>query len=337
MEHAATEYSIQKTKRLIDLTRAKNVILDSGGNSIFQAEAKGKEIISDSSLPIKSNGKLNLSPFHVIEAASKLQPKVLVALDWPLKNTTTRVEQEKEFRKKLPINLELAKETMKLRKKYCPEISLLVPIQAKTLEQLDEFMEGLAGLNFTGVSLPFRNMSPKNFVLFLIRLYQLRIPYVHVLGTTNFTFTAIAAYFARQGVFKGISMDSSSWKTNAMKGCGFMSPHNLLACKINKQTRIPDWLRNDCKCPFCRNLSFQQIGEYMFSNRTIFLACHNAWVTDQVAKDLYQNAKSLDQLEHFMIHKKSSGDKKIQQAIDALYLANLLKDESIDVLKTFFE
>ena len=337
VDHAATEYSIQKTKRLIDLTKAKNVILDSGGNSIFQEEAKGNRIISDSSLPIKSNGKLNLSPFHVIEAARKLQPKVVVALDWPLKRTTTKEEQEKEFKKKLPINLEWAKETVKLRNAICPEINLLIPIQAKTLNQLDEFMEGLSGLKFSGVSLPFRNMSAQMMVLFLTRLYQHGIEYVHILGTTCFAYTAIAAYFARQGRFELISMDSTSWKTSANRSSGFMSPHNLLSCKISEQTRIPDSLRNDCSCPFCKKMTFKQMAAEMFTPRSLFLACHNACVTENVAKDLYKNAKSLTQLEHYMLHKKSSGDPKVKKAIDALYLAEALKDENINILKNAIE
>ena len=337
VDHAATKESIQKTKKLLDVTRANNVILDSGGNSLFGAEANGKEVLSNSSLPIKSNGKLNLSPYHVVDAARELEPDVVIALDWPLKKTNSREEQEKEFRKKIPINLEWAKETVKLRNEICPEINLLIPIQAKTLEQLEEFMEGLSGLKFTGVSLPYRNLNPKLLVLFLTRLYQLRIPYVHILGTTCFSYTGIAAYFARNGLIQRISLDSTSWKTNANKGSGYMSPHNLLTCNIDENTRIPNSLRNDCKCPFCKKKTFQEIADEEYSNRTLFLSCHNAWVTEQVAKDLYKNAKSLKQLDHYLLHKKSAGDPKVKQAIDALYLAEALKDENINILENAIE
>ena len=337
VDHAATPACIEKAKRLFEVTRARNLMLDSGGHSLFGAEASGKEIIIDSSLEIKSDGKLNLSPSQLIKLAGSIQPNVVVALDWPLKETKTEEEEEKEFRKKLPINLELAKESVKLRNEICPEIDLLIPIQAKTLEQVDEFMQGLSGLKFSGVSLPFRNMSAQMMVLFLTRLYQHGIEYVHILGTTCFAYTAIAAYFARQGRFELISMDSTSWKTSANRSSGFMSPHNLLSCKISEQTRIPDSLRNDCRCQFCKKMTFKQVAAEMFTPRSLFLACHNACVTENVAKDLYKNAKSLTQLEHYLIHKKSSGDPKVKQAISALYLAEELKDENINVLKTAIE
>ena len=335
VEHAETEAKLERTKRLFEVTRTRNIILDSGGNSIFNAEARGKDIVYDSSRPIESKRQLNLSPAHVIKAARKLKPNVVVALDWPLKKTNTNEEQENEFRKKLSINLEWATETVKLRNKYCPEINLLIPIQAKTLEQLDEFMAGLSGLKFTGVSLPYRNIDPHLTVLFLTRLNQLGIQYVHILGTTNFAYMAIAAYFARQGRFKLISMDSRSWKMNAVKGRGFMSPHNLLTCKIDEQTKIPYSLKNDCNCKFCKYVTFKQITTKRSKHRSRFLSRHNAMVTEQVSKDLYQNAKSLAQLEHFLNHKKNPRDPKVKQVIDALSLADVLKDENINVLKTF--
>ena len=124
---------------------------------------------------------------------------------------------------------------------------------------------------------------------------------------------------------------------NAVKSRGFMSPHNLLTCKIDEQTKIPYSLKNDCNCKFCKYVTFKQITAKRSKHRSRFLSRHNAMVTEQVSKDLYQNAKSLAQLEHFLNHKKNPRDPKVKQVIDALSLADVLKDENINVLKTFLD
>ena len=326
VHNAGTPANVKKTKRLMEISAPKHVMLDSGGSSIYKAEKKGKTILCNPNLPIYKDSeiKLNLTPDHVINAAIELNPDTIVALDFPLQKRNTKDEQEQEFKKKLSKNLQWAEETGKLWANNCPDANFLIPIQAKTIDQFEEFMEGLSGLEFTGVSLPYRNLNPKLLVQILIRLWQLKIPWVHILGTTSFPYLGIAAYFARQGFFELVSTDSSSWKANAIKASAFMSPHNLLCCQINEHTAIPDSARNDCSCPFCRNVSFSDISFDWYSSRSLSLGCHNAWVTEQVAKDLYKNARSLSQLKHYMM-KKGSPNQRVKQAIKALHLAENIK------------
>ena len=233
VHNAETPGDVKNTKQFMDISAPKHVLLDSGGSSIYDAEKKGKTILSDPNVPVykRSKEKLNLTPEHVIKAAIEVKPGTIVALDCPLQPKKTRTEAEKEFQRKLLVNLALAEKTEKLWAKYCPDASFLIPIQAKTIDQFEEFMEGISGIQFTGVSLPYRNLNPDLLVQFLIRLWQLKIPWVHILGTTSFPYLGIAAYFARQGFFELVSTDSSSWKANAIKASGFMSPHNLLCCR----------------------------------------------------------------------------------------------------------
>jgi len=321
VENGATDSGVSATRNLLQMIKPRSTILDSGGSTIHAAEKAGKVILSDPDLSVYKSDetKLNLTPEHVIRAAVALKPTAMVSLDWPLQKRNG--ERDDEFRKKLPVNLDWAKETARLRQKYVPEIRLLIPVQARDLDQFEEFMEGLSGLAFTGVSLPHRNLTPELLIQYLVRLWQLRVPWVHILGTTCFAYLGIAAYFARQEFFKMVTMDSTTWFVNGNRASSFMSPHNLLRCNINEDTWIPESLRNDCSCPFCRNVSFQDMAFARYSSRSVFLCCHNAWVTEMVARQLYKNAKTLEQLTTYMMNKKAMNDMKVRKAMDALFVA----------------
>jgi len=314
--NAATYSKIRKTKQLFEIARQKHVMLDSGGSTIFNAEKKGKEIISNPALPAyDKKEQINLTPGHVIRAAVALQPDTIVALDWPLQNAS-----DEEFRKKLIINLDWAKETVRLRQEHMPDANLLMPVQARNSNQFEEFMEGLSGLSFTGICLPSRNLTHELLVRFLVRLWQLGIPWVHILGTVSFSNMGIAAYFARQELFQLVSMDSRGWMTSGSKN-KFLSPANLLACYINEKTWIPESLRNDCPCPFCRNVSFQDMSFDIYHSRSALLCGHNAWVTELVAGELFKNARTFDQLNHFMMQRKSHNERNTPKAMKALAAA----------------
>jgi tRNA-guanine family transglycosylase len=332
----ASDDLLENTKRMIKTIKATNVILDSGGNTIFNREQKGKETTCDKAMPIISDkGKINLTPHHVIEIARKLKPTAVVALDNPLQKKKNVLEKEMEFKKKLEINIAWAKETVKMGEKDCPEVSVLVPIQASSFEQMETFLEALSGLKISGVSLPIRNMGPRALVLFLTRLQQLQISWVHVLGTTCFTNMAIAAFFARQGLFEVVSMDAMTWKESA-KFSGYLSPHNLCSHKINNETVIEASIENDCNCRYCKNVSFESIKEALYQERMLALCCHNSWVTESVAGELYRNAGTLDQLANFMNH-KSPKERKSPEAIDAIYAAEEMKDQNIRKLQLLLE
>ena len=313
------DHSRRVTKDLIEIAKPQNLMLDSGGNSIFNEERNGRPALSDPDGPVKVHGQLNLTPDHVIKAAVEFKPNVIAALDSPLQPMKTFEDQKKEFRTKLDINIEWAKETVKLKNRFCPNIKILIPIQAKTLEQFDEFLENLSGLKFTGVSIPSRNIDPALLVYFLRRLYEIRVSWVHILGTTCFSYMAVAAYFARHKYFEIVTMDSCTWKSAANLASKYIHPENLAGYRINSNTIIPNGLKNNCRCPFCKNLSFEDIVLDTYSNRSLFLCGHNAWVIEDVSKEVYKNAKSLQQLEHFLIHRRNPNDHKIEKVVDALY------------------
>ena len=332
VDHGRTEYLLEKSRNLLRTANAKNVILDSGGHTIYNFERNGKQITHDPFQPIDGKKTLNITPTHLIDIATELKPTAVVALDWPLKKCSNIQEEEKEFRKKIKINIEWAKETAALRDQYCPDVKLLVAIQAKSFEQLELFLKGLSGLKIAGLSLPYRNMTPTRLILFLTRVSQLGVKWVHILGTTSFTYLAIAAYFARNGLFNIVSLDSTTWKRSG-NSSGFFSPHNLLMHIVNEATKIPDSVRNDCPCPFCSNMSFEAMKHSLFTDRSLLLSCHNAWVIAQAARDLYRNAKTIDQLHRYM-ENRSPNNKYLTEVVDALYLVDQLKDESINLLRT---
>ena len=335
VEDGANNNLIEKSKQLLKTTKSTNVILDSGGNTIFNRERSDKRTKCDQTNPIKCGEEINLTPFHVVDIARQLQPTAVVSLDSPLQHRKSQLESEKEFKKKLKINIEWAKETIELANKFCPDVSILIPIQARTLEQLEIFMEELQNHPFTGVSIPYRNMKPSQLVLFLIRIHQFGIPWVHILGTTCFSYLAIAAYFTRHGLFDIVSVDSMTWKQSS-KYSGFLSPHDLCSHQIDDETIIPETAQKDCNCPFCRNITFDKMKHSVYSDRNLFLCSHNAMVTEQVAEQLYKNSGSIDQLEHYTMHKRS-GDWKVSQAIEALYVADQLKDENIYAIEALLE
>ena len=313
------DYSRKTTKRLIEIIRPQNIMLDSGGNSIFNEEKRGREVLSDPAQPIRVQGKLNLTPDHVLRAAKDFKPNIIITLDSPLQPMKTSEDKGKEFKRKLKRNIAWAKVIVKSKKRYCPDAHVLIPIQAKTIAQFEEFMENLSGLRFAGVSIPARNINPTLLVYILGRLHQLKVPWVHILGTTCFSYLAVAAYFSRQGYFEILSMDSSSWKTGANAGQQWFNPSHLTGYRLDDKSIIPEGLKNNCKCPFCKDLPFEDIVLDTFSNRSLFLCCHNSWVTEDVAKEVYRNAKSLHNLEHYIMHRRSPNDHKSEKVIDALY------------------
>jgi tRNA-guanine family transglycosylase len=335
IDNAATDHSIGMSSQLIEATGAGTAILDSGGNAIFNRERAGRTVLCDPDLPLRHKGLLNLTPRHLIAAAKKLKPTAVIALDNPLQKKRSKTAAMREFRKKLRINIQWAFETAELREKHCPDIKLLVPIQARSLQHFEIFIEKLEGLRFDGISMPNRNINTGRLIVFLIRLYQLRIEWVHVLGTLSFTNLAIAAYFARNNYFELVSLDSMTAKRAALNG-KYLSPHDLSKHFINHQTEIPSWLKMDCACPFCRNRSFAYIKHLPYPDRHLFLNSHNFAVIEKVSRELFENAGSIGQLAVYM-KTKSPKNTKTDELISSLYLAEQFKDENIYALAHLLE
>ena len=103
-QYAASDSMIRETVRLMKASRAKTIMLDSGGYQLLVAEGQGKKITCDYSTPIELSEKVNLAPKHVIDVARRLMPDIMVALDFPIRKISNPAEQEIEFNRKLGFN-----------------------------------------------------------------------------------------------------------------------------------------------------------------------------------------------------------------------------------------
>ena len=335
VEHAANTRKLEKTSQLLQCSEAKDRLLDSSGFSLLKAGEADKEITCNSSEPVRNSVKLfNLAPRHIIKAATEIspQPQEMVALDWPIRDLKVPCEREKEFQRKFEYNVDWAKETAQLRQEHCPEIGLLVPIQCYSLKHLDIFMKSISDIDFQGLSMPTRYLEAKEIGLFLTRFWQMGIRRVHILGTSAFFTIALAAYMA-QHFFDFVSLDATSWKKFAIHNT-YISPHGFSATILNSHTVIDERIQMDCRCPWCRDRSFTYIKHLPYSDRRIFLGCHNYWTVENVARELYANAGTLNQLEKYL-KMQSRETKKIEKLMDGLFLIEALKDEDIKYLEKF--
>ena len=224
-------------------------MLDSGGFQILQAENKNMNITYCSSKPLgKKNGVFNIAPEHVVEAAVKLNPDIMVALDNPIKKIPNASinDLESEFKNKLLMNVLWAKRTAELRQSKCPNIKLFIPIQCYTIEQFDRFYKMLGSINYDGFSMPVRNLSMNEIAAFYIRLYQLGVKMVHLLGTTSFRNIALSAYFAKH-YFDWISLDATTWNYSA-RYCFYMNPFNLKQIKLLNLKQNDNKIHQQCNC-----------------------------------------------------------------------------------------
>lgn len=71
-------------KQLQEAGHTGLVMLDSGGFELWnQRYKKGATILTDKNLPISYEGCFNLTPYHVIDCAMKLEPDIMIGLDFP--------------------------------------------------------------------------------------------------------------------------------------------------------------------------------------------------------------------------------------------------------------
>jgi tRNA-guanine family transglycosylase len=306
---ARNERIIRRSLGLINSLGAQTVMLDSGGYQLLKRQEKGWEIGFDKEAPIYQPGKINLTPWHVVQAAKALNPNILVALDFPVKKTKEREEREKEFRAKLMLNVKWAIQTAKLREKYCPGIKLFIPVQCYSLEQLDIFFKKIQGVAFDGVSMPVRNLKIEEIIRFLTRFRQMGIKRVHLLGTSSFYNMALCAYAARHW-FEWVSLDSTTWRIEAQHArC--LNP-DLSRTWIADDGIIDDHEKLPCRCPRCRGKTYSDIKGLGPREKFAFLCFHNLWATEKAARDLFENARSPEEMAGFL-KKRNTGPKKAEE------------------------
>jgi hypothetical protein len=66
-DNGRDEKAIKDARNLVRISRAKTVMLDSGGFQLLQAEKRGLGIGYDETGPIRQEGKINLTPWHVVK------------------------------------------------------------------------------------------------------------------------------------------------------------------------------------------------------------------------------------------------------------------------------
>jgi tRNA-guanine family transglycosylase len=327
----ATDKRKCDTQRLMEKSQARFVMLDSGGFQLLNAEKAEKEISFDATRPLKNSIKLiNLTPEHVVQAASELQPDILVALDFPIDTISNPKEQEEEFKRKFVYNVKWARKTAELRQQVCPRIALFIPLQAYRIGQVDRFLESIQDVGFDGISMPVRNLSLSALSLFLTRLYQAGIKHVHLLGVAAFFKLAVAAYMARH-FFAWLSVDSTSWKAKARHN-EYADPDDLSAHYLKSKGIIDGSISNNCPCPWCKGNSFTYIHHLPYSDRALLLKCHNYWVLNKAMADLYDNAATVVDLIGYL-ESKSSRAKDIEQLYRALSVVDALRDTEIGLIE----
>jgi tRNA-guanine family transglycosylase len=321
---------IEEARKLRSISNAKKMMLDSGGFQLLKAEENGLEISCEENEPIKRNNKINLSPMHVIRAAQDIKPDIFVALDFPIKKIFDPSLQKIEFMRKLGFNITWAIQTSALRKKYCPEIELFIPVQCYNLQQFNLFWERIKGIEFDGFSMPVRNLKVPEIALFLVKFYQLGIKKVHLLGTSSFFNIALAAYSANH-LFERISFDATTWRLIAEKECYF-NPHNLSLVNLRENVRIDGEIMADCQCVWCHGKSFAYIKNLPYAEKFLFLMCHNHLAIEKITKEMYKNSCELEELRHYLLT-NSPNQERIKELHQTLAVIEGFKDEPLDEWK----
>jgi len=335
VDNGKSEKEIRDAKALIKSAGAETCMLDSGGYQIYVAEEQNKKMSFDPGLPMmRSDQEINISPRHVVEAACKIRPTIMTALDFPVRELSTTTDQEHEFLSKLGFNMTWALETALLRERRCPDIQLFIPVQCYNLDQFEIFRNSIGNVRYDGLSLPFRARRLDDVALFFFRFYQVGIRKVHILGTSSFFGIALAAFFARH-FFEWVSFDATTWRESAQHET-YLSPYDLSAEGVGNEVLIDDRLPIVCQCPFCADMTFTDIKNLPYTEKVNFLRNHNFYVIEKAREDLFAKAGNLLSLEKFLKN-RSPRNKEIEKLIQCLSLIDRLRNEDINVLKPFFE
>ena len=323
-DNANSDDAIKSTKRILKAAKTRFTMLDSGGFQLHMGERDSKKISFDKNRPvIRNKTEINLAPVHVMAAASILKPDIVVGQDFPIMQIPDPDGQRLEFMRKLGFNVTWTLECSELRKKLCPDIQFFVPVQCYDLGQFDQFISMITGAEYDGFSMPIRNLSNSEIILFMVRFYQMGIRQVHLLGTSKLFAVAIAAYMTQ--FFDWVSFDAKTWLDFA-KYFRYMNPHDLSADQITLDSPM------DCECPFCRDKTFAFIKNLPETEARAFLRGHNWWVLEKAARDLYQNSGNVIELDR-CLRARGAKSEDIDALRKALSLADSLKKEDIRVLQ----
>ena len=315
--------SVNNTREVIKETGAKQVMMDSGGYTIFNTYQKNGNIKINGSRVLISGRResMVISTEKIVEAALKIQPHVLIGLDHPIIKTRDPIMQEGEYRSKIAINLLWMKEISELRSIHCPHIELYLPIQCYNLEQLADLEDELMKLNFDGLALPVRNMNPVQIARFLYKIREMGIMKVHLLGTSCFSNLALATYFARN-VFERCSIDSTTWR-NAATYHDYIHPHNLLNVSVGRKSTESKHDKLPCRCGLCRGNTYGQVMDLSVSDRRRYLKRHNYHAVKKAGEDFFRHALGPDAFERYLRNRAPQRGKDIDMIMQGIRIANI--------------
>jgi len=332
--HLKSETKIHDTMKLFKKAEPKYTLVDSGGYQIFSSIEKGnRKVTSDPFLPIIFNDtRINLTPKLVVEAVAKLKPDMMTSLDFPLERPNKDMDLELEFLSKLGYNIEWAEETVQWHEKLCPGVKLYIPIQSFKLDQFTRFYNRIKHLDFYGLSFPARGIKKANVVLFLIKLYQLGIKRVHILGVTEFFHLAIGAFVAKH-LFDVASVDSTSWIINSNQHT-YMNPVDFSDIPVGEDILFDGSVEVKCGCKWCKGKSFSEIKNLLSPDKIHKLQRHNFWVIDQKAKEMFEHADSVNSLIRYVeMHTEPSKTDRVNELAKYLDVIDNLRDYDIELLQ----
>jgi hypothetical protein len=293
----------KNTEELLRTLNRPEWVMDSGGYQCHIAENNGRTITFDPFRPmfVSPEKGVNITPEHVLRVAAKYRPSWLIGLDFPILKLPDGVERQREFEKKLIINVEWAITMSELLPEYgLDHRQLLLPVQCYDLDQFDIFYGLINGLRFGGMSMPVRNMDAEGAISFFRSMFHKQIRRVHLLGTTSSEFIALSAYLARH-FFDYISLDSTTWFKNALNGW-YMKPSDLKTQNVRKGANDRgDQAAISCGCPWCSyETALNEISDKDYTEKMEFLCQHNFWVIRNFADLAFEAAVDLQSFERFL-------------------------------------
>ena len=215
------------------------------------------------------------------------------------------------------------------------ETRLFLPVQCYSIRQFERFYKLIEGRFFDGLSMPVRNMGVNNILLFLIRMYQLEIKQVHLLGTTDPINITLAAYLAARDILNWVSLDAQSWRMSS-EYSQYLNPYDLRPQYVGGDALINDSHKTSCRCPWCKyRPTFAEIKNMEYTDKTFFLSRHNYWVIENFAKDVFENSTDWGVLNNFLKRRFQKHD-RVDSLIRGLCLFEALKSDDIHHIEKSF-
>jgi tRNA-guanine family transglycosylase len=294
--------NFNKYQQLIQVAGPRYTMLDSGGYQLYLQENKtGVRITFDEEEDFcMSPTRFNISPRHVVDVAARINPDIVVALDYPVRKLTGDSEQRAEFYKKLPFNMRWALRTSELMiQRGLDTNTLFIPVQCYDTRQFRIFYSCIQGCEFGGFSMPVRNLKLDKILEFLLRMHGWGVFRAHLLGTTSAKTLALSAFMARH-LFDWVSLDSATYRLTAGYG-QYLASEDLRIINVGHKDPVARTTPITCRCNWCRYYrTFGDIIDLERSHKSSFLYRHNLVTTFAFARNAYANAASAASLVQFI-------------------------------------